>query len=70
MNKIYIDIREESDMIKRYFNKDLVSVDELLDVIEDLHLEIERVKEKYDDLARETTEDPYDRYMDNKLMEE
>lgn len=70
MDKIYIDIREQNDMITRYFDKDLVSIDELLSTIEDLHLEIERLKETFEDYMEEHTEDPFDKQMDHKLMEE
>lgn len=46
---MYIDIRNENDTIKKHFNKDLVSVDELLGTIEDLSLEVERLQEEIED---------------------
>lgn len=47
MEEILIDIRREHISIKKYFkNKDLVSIKELLDAIEDLILEVDNLEEK------------------------
>lgn len=58
MNEVYIDMRKESKWISKYFNKDLVSIEELLGVIEDLDSELESLQEKYDDLKQDM-EDNY-----------
>ena len=46
---MYIDIRNENEIITKLFKKDLVSVDELLGTIEDLKLEVERLQEEVED---------------------
>lgn len=46
---MYIDIRNENEIITKLFKKDLVSVDELLGTIEDLKLEVERLQEEMED---------------------
>lgn len=47
---MYIDIREESSIVRNYFkNKDLVRTDELIGAIEDLKLEVERLQEEMED---------------------
>lgn len=57
MDEVYIDIRKENAWIKKYFeNKDLVSIGDLISVIEDLDGEIEHWKEKYQDLEEDLRE--------------
>ena len=57
MDEVYIDIRKENAWIKKYFeNKDLVSIGDLISVIEDLDSEIEHWKEKYEDLEEDLRE--------------
>lgn len=57
MEKIFIDIREENRWITKYFpNKDLITIEELLGVIEDLDSELEAWKEKYEDLELDLKE--------------
>ena len=50
MDEVYIDMRNENEWIRKYFDKDWVSIEELLATIEDLDSEIENWKEKYEDL--------------------
>ena len=59
MDEVYIDMRNENKWIRKYFDKDWVSIEELLDTIEDLDSEIEHWKEKYEDLERDL-EDNYE----------
>lgn len=54
MDEVYIDMRKQNRWISKYFNKDLVSVDELLGCIEDLDGEIDHLKERIEEL-----ENPY-----------
>lgn len=62
MKDIYVDLRTQNKSMREAFkNKDLVSVDDLLDKIEDLTFELEAVKEEYDDFKRDV-EDNY-KYM-------
>lgn len=57
MDEVYIDIRKENAWIKKYFeNKDLVSIGDLISVIEDLDCEVEYWKEKYEDLEADLRE--------------
>lgn len=57
MDEVYIDIRKENAWIKKYFeNKDLVSIRDLISVIEDLDGKIEHWKEKYEDLEEDLRE--------------
>ena len=53
MKDLYIDIRNENEIITNYFKKDLVSVDDLLGAIEDLKLEVERLNEQIEKRAQE-----------------
>lgn len=50
MNEVFIDIRKENEWIRKHFeNKDFVSIDDLVNCIENLILEIDNMKEKYED---------------------
>ena len=54
MKKILVDIREENEIIRDYFkNKDLVSVDDLLNAIDDLIYERNNLEEKLEDKKEE-----------------
>ena len=47
MDNIYVDIREENESIRNLFNdKDFVSVDTLLDTIDDLLYQLNELKEE------------------------
>lgn len=62
MKDIYVDLRTQNKSMREAFkNKDLVSVYDLLDKIEDLTFELEAVKEEYEDFKRDV-EDNY-KYM-------
>ena len=56
MNEVFIDIRKENAWIRKYFNADFVSIDQLIGVIEDLDGEVENWKEKYQDLEEDIKE--------------
>lgn len=58
MEQVYIVIKDMNEgYLKRYldkrFKKDLVSIDEILGLIEDLIDEVEDWEEKYEDLERD-----------------
>lgn len=62
MKDIYVDLRTQNKSMREAFkNKDLVSVYDLLDKIEDLVFELEAVKEEYEDFKKDV-EDNY-KYM-------
>ena len=50
MSEVYIDMRKENEWIRKYFTKDLVSIDDLLNVIEELDSEVNDWKIKYSEL--------------------
>lgn len=50
MNEVFIDIRKENELIKKLFtNKDYVSVEDLLAVIEELQDELDHKDEVFED---------------------
>lgn len=59
MKKILVDIREESEQIKRIFkNKDLISIEDLLLKIEELDDDKEYLEDKIKDMEQDI-EDNY-----------
>lgn len=52
MNEVYIDMRKENEWIKKYFNADFVSIDQLISCIENLDSEIEHLKENQEDIEK------------------
>ena len=48
MNEVFIDMRKENEWIKKYFNSDLVSIEQLIACIEDLDGKVEHLKEEYE----------------------
>ena len=65
MNKVLVDIRNESEWIQQYFTSDLVTIDNLLDVIDNLHNEVESLKEKIEDMRTPNEPDEYDIWREN-----
>lgn len=53
MNEVYIDMRKENEWIRKYFNADFVSIDQLIGCIEDLDGEVEHLKEEYKSLEQD-----------------
>jgi len=58
MDQVYIKKNDLSEWTQKYFKEDLVSVDDLIRVIEDLDNEIDRVKEEFNDY-KQMVEDNY-----------
>ena len=52
MENVFIKREELNKWIAKYFKEDLVSIDDILRVLEDLDNEIDRVKEEFDDYKR------------------
>lgn len=51
MDKVYIKVEELNKWVAKYFEgKDIITIDDLLGVIEDLDSELEQEKEKYEEL--------------------
>ena len=49
MNEVYVDMRKENSWISKHFDKDLVSVEELLCCIEDLDLKVDSLQEELEE---------------------
>lgn len=58
MDEIYLKTNELNSWIAKYFDKDLISIDDLIGVIEDLDGEVEDWKMKYEELQNDL-EDNY-----------
>ena len=53
MDKVYIRV-EDYVLLKKYFdNKDLVSVEDLIGLLDDLTYDVEKLKEEYEDLVED-----------------
>lgn len=52
MNEVFIDMRKENEWVRKYFNADFVSIDNLISCIEDLDSEIEHLKENQEDIEK------------------
>ena len=74
MEKVYILKEDLNRWVAKYFDKDLITINDLISVIENLDEELDSLKEKFEDYIKEQNEeheeDPYDVWMDHKLMEE
>lgn len=65
MENVYVDIRKENETIREYFyDKDFVSIDTLLNSIDDLLFQIEKMKEE-----KEPDEDIWNKYDMQYLRE-
>lgn len=59
LDNIYIDIRNKSDWFREMFNnKDMISIEDLINKIEDLDDENGRIKSEFEDFKQEV-EDNY-----------
>lgn len=57
MDSIYIMKYELNDWIAKYFpKKDLISIDDLITVIEDLDSEVDRIKEEFEEYKQNIKE--------------
>ncbi len=65
MDKVLINIEEE-EWLKKFFNTDYVSIDDLFNCIEKLDSEIYELKERIEELTDPEFDkpDPYDRWRD------
>lgn len=61
MDKIFINIQEENEMVREFlkdeYSTSFVTLDELFDKIEDLLGDIERLKDTIEELKKEKEED-------------
>lgn len=56
MKEVYIKTSDLNEWVSKYFNKDLISIEDLIGVIEDLDSEIENLKEKIEDIEQDKEE--------------
>lgn len=56
MNEIYIKKTDLNKWVAKYFNEDLISVQDLLRCIEDLDGDLENLKEKFEDYKENVEE--------------
>lgn len=66
MKEIYIKKNDVNKWIAKYFEKqDLISLNDLLDLIENLDSELERQKEKNEDLQQDLQDNYKPKYKDH-----
>lgn len=65
MENIMIDIREYTWLEKIFKNKDYITLEELLDKVDNLYYENENLKEEIEDMKNTTEEDEYNSYLDD-----
>ena len=58
MEKVFIKREELNKWIAKYFKEDLVSIDDILRVLEDLEFELDSLKEEFEDY-KQMVEDNY-----------
>ena len=58
MENVFIKREELNKWIAKYFKEDLVSIDDILRVLEDLEFELDSIKEEFEDYKR-MVEDNY-----------
>ena len=64
MNEVYILKDELNSWISKYFNKDLISVDDLISCIEDLDEEIDELREQLEDKENDYPNEERDREIE------
>lgn len=58
MNNVYVKKENLGEIVEKHFNKDLISIDDLIGLIEELDYHIDRLEEKINDIEQEI-EDNY-----------
>lgn len=56
MNNVFIKKEELNEWLRKYFNGDLISINDMISVMEDLVGEIDRLKEKIEDIEQDKEE--------------
>jgi bacterioferritin (cytochrome b1) len=64
MNKVYILKDELNSWISKCFNKDLISIDDLISCIEDLDEEIDELREQLEDKENDYPNEERDREIE------
>ena len=64
MSELFIKKENLNYWIAKYFDKDLISIEDLIDCIEDLDGEVERLKEQIEDITEDRDENYIPRFRD------
>lgn len=64
MNEVYILKDELNSWISKYFNKDLISIDDLISCIEDLDEEVDELREQLEDKENDYPNEERDREIE------
>jgi hypothetical protein len=67
MNEIYIKTDYHNIFEKVFTDKDLVSIDDLVDMLDELYYENESLREQIEDLEKTHEPDYYDEWHDQQL---
>lgn len=71
LEDIVVMIKDYSDTINDVFpNKDYITIDELVRKVEDLHCEVDSLKEEIEDLKKPSEFDEHTAWQDQQLEEE
>lgn len=69
MENVYIKTEDTNKWIAKYFNnKDLISIDDLLDLIEELDSEVEYLKDKIKEMEEPKEDEDIDEYVEYCLL--
>ena len=64
MNEVFIEVKGQI-LQKRFKNKDIITLEELISDYEDLIFDVERLEEEIEDMKNTTEEDEYNSYLDD-----
>lgn len=64
MSELFIKKENLNHWIAKYFDKDLISIEDLIGCIEDLDREVERLKEQIEDITEDRDENYISRFRD------
>ena len=64
MNEVFIEVKGMT-LQKRFKNKDIITLEELISDYEDLIFDVERLEEELEDMKNTTEEDEYNSYLDD-----
>ena len=70
MEYVYIRKSDLNEWVAKYFQTDLISIEDLISTIEDLDGEVEHLKEEIEDMQKPKEPDEYDAYRDYMLEKE
>ena len=56
MSELFIDMRKENEWIRKHFDADYVSVEAVLNLIEDLDAEIDHLREEVEEVKKSDNE--------------